>query len=246
MTAMITSWGGRKCTSRKTTSACPTTRSRNAMNRIQRRAVSGYPPSFILVHPFVMPVPLALEKFLRVVLQLELQEFLHLREAGVDLAAQPVAVVGREVAAAVLEPDVDQAPEHVARLDEAARRVLDVHVEDDARIGPARPRHEALAVLLDQAHGAVDDVDLVAARVVAHVRHEALERVALAVDLGDRLGGADLRADALVERAVVVLRIDAHLRLVRPVDLAVRGDVVAGVAAGRLPPPRGGGGGGLD
>ncbi len=134
----------------------------------------------------------------------------------------------------MLEPDVDQAAEHVARLDQAARGVLDVHVEDHARIRLARPGHEALAVLLDQAHRAVDDVHLVAPRVVAHLGHEALERLALAIDLGDRLGGLDLRADALVERAVVALRVDAHLHLVGPVDLAVGRHVVAGVAAERL------------
>ena len=38
------------------------------------------------------------------------------------------------------------------------RRVLDVQIEDDARIAIARPRQKRLVVFLDQADGAVDDV----------------------------------------------------------------------------------------
>src|SRR5687767_5678248 len=142
--------GGRKRTSRNATSACPATLRTNRASRIHKRTL------FLLVHPFVVPEPLALEELLRVVLELELQEILQLGIAGVDLAAQRIAVVGREVAAAVLEADVDQAAEHVARLDQAAGVVLDVHVEDHAGVGLARPGQEALAVLLDQADGAVD------------------------------------------------------------------------------------------
>src|SRR5918995_490137 len=109
--------GGRNRTSRNATSACPATRRTKSANSAHRSKL------LLLVHPFVVPVPLALEQFLRVVLELELQEILQLRKAGVDLAAQRVAVVGRVVAAAVFEADVDQAAEYVARLDEAARRV---------------------------------------------------------------------------------------------------------------------------
>src|SRR5512145_2837890 len=154
--------GGRKPTSKKATSTCPATRSTNRPNRNQSRS------SALLVHPFVVLVPVALEELLRVVLELQFEKFLHLREAGVDLTAQGVAVVGGEVASTMLEADVDQAAEHVARLDESARGVLDVNVEDHARVRAPRPRQEALAILLDEPHRSVDHVDLVAARVVAH------------------------------------------------------------------------------
>src|SRR5687767_14529883 len=220
--------GGSHATPKNATSICPRTLKAKRARSAQSRTL------LFLKHPFVVPEPLALEQLLRVVLELELEEFLQLRVAGVHLAAQAVAVVGRVVAAAVLEADVDQAPEHVARLDQAAGGVLDVHVEDHAGVGLARPRQEALAVLLDEAHGAVDDVDLVAPRIVAHLHHEALELLALAVDLGDRLGALHLRAQPLVERAVVVLRVHAHLRVVRPVHLAVGLQVEAGVAPERL------------
>src|SRR5712664_1044573 len=128
-----------------------------------------------------MPVPVALEQLLRVVLALELEELEELREAGLDLLAQGVAVIGGVVAAAVLDADVDQAPEGVAGADRAARGVLDVQIEDHAGVGLLRPGEEALAVLLDEPHRAVDDLDALAARIVAHAGHEGLERVALAV-----------------------------------------------------------------
>src|SRR5687767_11331640 len=131
-----------------------------------------------------MPVPLALVELLRIVLALELEELLELGIAGVDLAAQRVAVVGRVVAAARAKADVDQAPQRVGAADRAAGRMLDMQVEDDAGVGLARPGEEALVVLLDEAHRAVDDVEVVAARMLAHLAHEALERVPLAVDLG--------------------------------------------------------------
>src|SRR5688500_10886262 len=66
------------------------------------------------IHALVVPVPLALVELVRVVLALELEEVLHLREAGLDLALQRVAVIGRVVAAAVAQADVDQAPQGVA------------------------------------------------------------------------------------------------------------------------------------
>src|SRR5688572_29888840 len=102
-----TAIGGRKGTSSRATRTWPSTLAAKSANRTHKRR------SALLVHPFVVPVPVALEKLLRVVFQLQLQELLHLGEAGVDLAAQSVAVIGREVAAAVFQADVDQAPEHV-------------------------------------------------------------------------------------------------------------------------------------
>src|SRR5687768_18154548 len=97
--------GGSHVTPKNATSICPSTlKAKRARSAQSRRLL-------FLKHPFVVPEPLALEQLLRVVLELELEEFLQLRVAGVHLAAQAVAVIGRVVAAAVLEADVDQAPE---------------------------------------------------------------------------------------------------------------------------------------
>ena len=111
-----------------------------------------------------------------------------------------------------------------------------MQVEDDAGVGLRRPGEEALLVLLDQPHRAVDDLHLLAARIAGDLGHERRQRVALAENLGDPFGAAELRLQPLVEDAVVVLGIDAHLLLVGPVELPVGREVVAGVAleGGRL------------
>src|SRR2546430_469401 len=141
-----------------------------------------------------MPVPVALEEFARIVFALQLEEFLELRERRLYLAPERVAVVRRVIAATMAQADVDQRAERIGGADEAGARALDVEVEDHARIGLLRPGEEALAVLLDPPHGAVDDLGLGAKRVRAHLGHERLERLALAVDLGDHLGAATGRA----------------------------------------------------
>src|SRR5688572_12604856 len=99
-----------------------------------------------VVHPLVVAVPVALEELVLVVLALEPEEIAELREAGVDLVAQRVAVIRRVVAAAVLDGEVEQAAELVARADEAGAGVLGVHREAHAGVGLARPREEALGV----------------------------------------------------------------------------------------------------
>src|SRR5262245_4393823 len=183
--------GGSQVTPKNATIAWPATRSTNSPSRIQSSATirpeKTWSVPVLLVgeeHALVVPVPLALEELFRFVRALELKDLVHLRIAGVDLAAQRVAVVGGVVAAAVAQADVDQAPQRVAAADHAAGGVLDVQVEDDAGVGLARPGEEALGVLLDQPHGAVDDVDAFATSVVAHLAHELLQGVALAVDRG--------------------------------------------------------------
>src|SRR5215208_2780436 len=124
--------GGRNCTSKNATSAWPVTLRTKRPRRNHKKLL-------LLVHPFVVAIPLALEQFLRIVFKLELEKILQLRVARVDLPAQAVAVVGGVVAAAVLQAEVNQAAHHVARLDQPARGVLDMHIEDHAGVGLARP-----------------------------------------------------------------------------------------------------------
>src|SRR6185295_19811056 len=225
--------GGSQVTPQNATIAWPATRRTKSASRVQSRAITERRKPGSLVpeeHPLVVTVPLALEELVWIVLALELEEFLHLRIAGVDLAAQGEAVVGGVVAAAVTQAEVDQPPQRVGAADHAARGVLDVQVEDDAGVGLARPGEEALAVLLDQAHGAVDDVPGVAPGVFAHLVHEGLERLALDVDLGDRLGPLVRGVGHAIDGAVVLLGVEAHLALVGPVELPIGGRVVRGVA----------------
>src|SRR5687767_4223178 len=88
--------GGSHGTPKNATIAWPATRSTNSASRIQSSAAKS-PMLLGEVHALVVPVPLALVELLRVVLAFQLQEFRHLREARVDLAAQRIAVVRRVV-----------------------------------------------------------------------------------------------------------------------------------------------------
>src|SRR5882724_5912972 len=185
-------------------------------------------------HLLVVAVPLALEQLAGVVPALELQELPELRIAGLDLPSLGVPVIGRVIAAAGLDAEIDEPSKRIGGAGHALLRVLDVQVEDHASVWLFRPGEEALPVLLDQADGAVNDVHLVLAGERACIGHEALEGIALAVDLGDRLCGRVRRAELAVEGAVVVVGVDAHLVLVRPVQLAVGREVISGVAAERL------------
>src|SRR5262245_23174560 len=101
--------GGSHVTPRNATSTWPTTRRMKSATSAQMRLLG-------LKHVLVVLVPLALEQLLRVVLPLQLEHLRQARMARLDLAPDRVAVVGRVVAAAVLEADVDQPPEHVAGL----------------------------------------------------------------------------------------------------------------------------------
>src|SRR5262245_61012723 len=228
--------GGSHVTPQNATIAWPATRSTNSASSDQSSGTTNQGQTTFLgllvpkVHALVMAVPLALEELVGIVFALELEELRHLRIAGIDLAAQRVAVIGRVVAAAVAQAQVDQAPQRVGAADHAAGGVLDVQVEDDAGVGLARPGEEALAVRLDQAHRAVDDVPGVDSPILPHFGHEALELVALDVDLADRLGRLVLGVRHLVNGAVIILRVGAHLALVGPVELTVGGHVVRGVA----------------
>src|SRR5215813_4892419 len=132
--------GGSHGTPQNATIAWPATRATNKISSTQSSGTTNQGQTTFIcllvpkVHPLVVPVPLALEQVVRVVLALELEELRHLRIAGVDLAAQRVAVIGGVVAAAVAQPEVDQAPQRVGAADHPAGGVLDVQVEDDAGV----------------------------------------------------------------------------------------------------------------
>src|SRR4051812_18509932 len=79
------------------------------------------------IHALVVPVPVALEQLRGIVLALELEEVLELREADIHLAAKGVAMISGIEAAAMTQRDVDEAPERIAGADHPARRMLEVH-----------------------------------------------------------------------------------------------------------------------
>ena len=83
---------------------------------------------------------------------------------------------------------------------------------------------------LDQADGAVDEIHAVQAEIAPHVVHERGSRPRH-VQLGDHFAAAHRRAQAPIERAVVVLEVQVELVRVAPVELAVGRQIVPGEAS---------------
>jgi hypothetical protein len=99
----------------------------------------------------MMPVPVALEPLLGIVLSLEREELRDPRVASEQLLPRGPTVVREVVTPAPRAGGVDERAERVRRVRDPGGRVLDVQVEDDARPRLARPREEALLVALDEA-----------------------------------------------------------------------------------------------
>ena len=145
-----------------------------------------------------------------------------------QLLAPREAVVGQEVAAAVAQRVIDEAPEMSGGALDVRRAVIDVQVEDDAGPGFARPGQRGLVFRFDEPDGAVDEVDAVEAEVAAHVVHEREQPVARHVELGDHLAATHRGAEAVIQRAVIVLEVQVQLVRVAPVELAVGGEIEVG------------------
>ena len=128
-------------------------------------------------------------------------------------------MVGEVIAAAVLNAEIDERAKRVGGRRNAFRRVLDVQVENDARIRLARPRQKRLVVLLDQAHRPVDDVRLAIAEDRAPILHECGQPRPFNVDLRDHFGCLVRRASRFVECDVIVVHVRCGELGVRPVDL---------------------------
>src|SRR5206468_6898598 len=86
-----------------------------------------------LKHVAVVLVPLALEPFVRIVLQLLPEHVDEARMAGEELVAPGVPMVRQVIRPAERDHDVDQAPEGVGRMGETRRRVRVVTVEAHTR-----------------------------------------------------------------------------------------------------------------
>src|SRR5712691_5408383 len=119
--------GGRNSAPKNATSAWPATRSANRASKTQRSGARPRDASGAAIsareHFPVVSVPVALEDFRGIVLALELEELGELRVAGLDLLARRVLVVGRVVAAAVVDADVDQPPERAGGAADPPGRV---------------------------------------------------------------------------------------------------------------------------
>jgi len=89
---------------------------------------------------------------------LEREELADSWVGGEDLRAIDEAVVGEVETATSAERQVDQCAEGARGELDACGGVVDVQVEDDARVEVACPGEDRLVVLADEADGAVDDL----------------------------------------------------------------------------------------
>ncbi len=81
-------------------------------------------------------------------------------------------MVGEVIAASMRDRMVNQSNEGARGVDKRRSVVIDVQVEDHARIGLARPWQSALCIRLDQANRAVYEVGGVTYKVASHIVHE--------------------------------------------------------------------------
>src|SRR5262245_66235815 len=112
-------------------------------------------------------------------------------------------MVRQIVAAAMRDAEIDEIAERLGSRIDRLRRVLDVQVEDDARVPLARPRQKGLVILLDEPDGAVDDVRTPGSERAAGIFHESIEALADDVDLRDHLARLYTPAEGTVEVRVV-------------------------------------------
>ena len=103
------------------------------------------------------------------------------------------------------DADIDQIAERARRRLDRRGRVLDVQVEDDARVPLARPGQERLVVLFDEPDRPVDDVRVAAAERAARIFHERMKAPARDIDLRNHLGRLDTRPQRAVEIRMVVV-----------------------------------------
>ena len=131
-----------------------------------------------------------------------------------------VLVVSQEVAPTMPDGNVNQAAECSRGVLQPFGGVVSVEIQDRAGVGLLGPGQEAFIVALDPADGAVDDLHLVPAKVLAHLRQEVAQAFAGGVDLRNDLSGPMRRLDPEIQRPVIIVEISAELMRVRPVNLA--------------------------
>src|SRR5688572_5535903 len=123
---------------------------------------------------------------------------------------------------------IDEPTEGLRRTTDAVRLVVDVQVEDYAGVVRTRPGERRFAVALDQAHGAVNQIDLMSPEVSAHVAHEGGEARTRHVELSDHLRARHAGFESAVEATVIVVEVHAELMRVAPVDLPARAQIEIG------------------
>src|SRR5688500_15776067 len=102
-------------------------------------------------------VPVAHENLMWIEALLFLEKVRQFGIAGEDLIACRPFVVGKIVAATIIDGDLDQAAEGAFGLFDTALGVFHAKIQNDAGPRLARPGEKRLLIALDQANRAVND-----------------------------------------------------------------------------------------
>lgn len=171
----------------------------------------------------MMPVPVARKALIRIGEAFSAQKLRHPGIAAQQLVAARKTMVRQKITAIGFDRAVYESLKGEPGAGHAGSVMIHMQVEDDADVVSLVPSEKCILVLVDQADGAVDEVDRMSKKILANRRHELGELRAWHVDL--RLRTVHLRAQMRVERAVIVVEIDVDLVRVVSVELACRAEV---------------------
>src|SRR5215210_6139901 len=177
-----------------------------------------------------MTVPVALEPLVGIDRALAAKKLGEARIARFDLIPPGIFVISQEIAPAARNGEIDQPPERLRGTLLTCRRMRRAEIEDRARPRLPRPGEKAVRIPFDQADRAVDDLDVVALEILRRRIEEIGEPRPRDVDLRDDLGRTAGRATPRVEVDVITVEIRRELVGVRPIDLAVGGQIKPGIA----------------
>ncbi len=178
-----------------------------------------------------MTIPVALKSLLGIVFSFQGKELGELRVAFLQLLPLGKPVIGEVVAPSPRRCQIDQGPEGVGGAVHSLRGMFNPQVENNAGVGFPRPGKKAFAVLLDQAHGAVDDRYSRVPQEPGGFLEEIAQLISRHVDLGDHQAGGNGGSLEAVDLFGVVGEIGAQLVGVRPIDLAMGPLVVGSVGS---------------
>ena len=173
----------------------------------------------------MVPVPVTRKALIRIGEPFPAQKLRHLGIAAQQLVAARKAMVRQKIAAIGFNRAVEESLKVEPGAVQAGSVMIHMQVEDDAGVISLGSGQKSILVLVDQADGAVDEVDPMSKKILANGRHERGELGAWHIDLRDHLRSGYLRAQMRVERAVIVVEIDVDLVRVVPVELACRAQV---------------------
>src|SRR5436190_22767431 len=105
---------------------------------------------------FVVPIPIALESFVWIMLQFQLQELLELRIALQHLFARCVSVIGQIKTSISSNGQIDQRTKRARCSTDTFGGMWCVKIENHTGIGLFGPRQKTFGVFFDESNRSVD------------------------------------------------------------------------------------------